>query len=130
MTCPLERMREFDCALQYSTDRDHCHVDFMGTEGIKNAMDAVREANNGELSDTQIVYDMDSVLTTLNSCKNSFDDKVKCQLAVKFDERFISPFTHCYAVKASPVSYILHTMVQNGMGMECASINEVHQSIR
>lgn len=35
-------------------------------------------------------------------------------------------YLHCFAVKSCPLSYILHRAVSSGLGLECASIMEVH----
>eukprot|EP00596_Hydrurales_sp_CCMP1899_P009885 CAMPEP_0119053314 /NCGR_PEP_ID=MMETSP1177-20130426/74352_1 /TAXON_ID=2985 /ORGANISM="Ochromonas sp, Strain CCMP1899" /LENGTH=588 /DNA_ID=CAMNT_0007033237 /DNA_START=507 /DNA_END=2274 /DNA_ORIENTATION=- len=39
-------------------------------------------------------------------------------------------FLHCFAVKSCPLSYVLHSAVQEGLGLECASIMEVKQALR
>ena len=125
----IDRMRRFDTSLGFDEDKTNFNIPFMDTSSASQAMDAIQALSTAaDVADTQIVYDLDSVLTTANSCKDSFDGKVKAQLSSS--EGFTSPFVHCYAVKACAVSYILHTMVQNGLGMECASINEVRQSLR
>ena len=132
MTTHSERMHSFDDQLGYSTDRSNIVVPFMGESEVAQAMAAVQDCNGyAQVEDTQIVYDMDSVLTTANSAKDSFDNALRSQLpADVLGGGFASPFMHCFAVKACPVSYILHSMIQNGMGLECASIIEVRQSLR
>lgn len=133
MTTHLERMQNFDEKLGYSTDRSNIVIPFMGESEVAQAMATVQDCNGySQVEDTQIVYDMDSVLTTANSAKDSFDNALKSQLSAEVSSAgaFVSPFMHCFAVKACPVSYILHSMVQNGMGLECASIIEVKQSLR
>jgi len=61
-------------------------------------------------------YDLDAIDASCNSVKTSFSNTS----GVANDG-----FLHCFAQKSCPLSYILHRYIQNGLGMECASITEV-----
>lgn len=61
-----------------------------------------------------IFYDMDAVDSAARALKHSF--------SAAFPAGF--KFIHCFAIKAAPITYLLHHAVQLGLGMETASIME------
>ena len=120
----------FDQSLGYVTHPGFEKIPFMSVEATSSSMQAI---NNLALpsEDTRIIYDMDAVITTANAAQVSFDNVLMSQLSGSGPEdTYLSPVLHCFAIKACPISYIIHAMVQQGLGCECASIIEVKQSLR
>lgn len=72
---------------------------------------AVREA--GALGDSLLLYDLDGLEDTLENLKASFPGR---------------NWQHAIAVKANPLQSVLKLVVKLGLGLECASLEEVELS--
>lgn len=64
--------------------------------------------------ESAIFYDMDAVKATLLELKTAFSPH----------------FVHTFAVKSAPLPALVRFMIENGIGMECASFAEVMMAIR
>ena len=60
-----------------------------------------------------VIQDLDSLEHSITELKQSFGNE----------------FQHCFAVKANPIMGVLETIVSNGLGLECASQEEVHLAL-
>ena len=67
------------------------------------------------LPEVCVLYDMDAFSSTLQSLKTAFST----------GSYEAAKFTHCFAIKSCPLSYILYDAVKKGLGLEAASLNEV-----
>jgi diaminopimelate decarboxylase len=67
------------------------------------------------LPEVCVLYDMDAFSNTVKSLKTAFSS----------GSYEAAKFTHCFAVKSCPLSYILYDAVKKGLGLEAASLNEV-----
>ena len=67
------------------------------------------------LPEVCVLYDMDAFSNTVKSLKTAFSS----------GSYEAAKFTHCFAIKSCPLSYILYDAVKKGLGLEAASLNEV-----
>ena len=84
-----------------------------------------RLPGGGEVS---IWYDMDALSDAVNTLQTSFTTYLHTAAAqVHTGTTPLPPlqFNHCFAVKAAPLTYLLHFLVQQGLGLETASLMEV-----
>lgn len=58
-----------------------------------------------------------------------FDMDAVSAACQKLQQTFPPHFIHCYAMKAAPLPYLLHCMVQHGLGIETVSIMEVRMAL-
>lgn len=68
------------------------------------------------LPETMVLYDLDSFGSSISSLQTAFSSG-------PFQA---TEFLHCFAVKSCPLPYILHRALKAGLGLEAASLNEVH----
>lgn len=61
-----------------------------------------------------LFYDVDAYRSTLQGLNAAFGEH----------------FVHCKAVKSNPLAWALRESLEQGLGLECASMNEVHHSLR
>jgi diaminopimelate decarboxylase len=84
---------------------------------LSSSLQSLRNVPN-----TVLMYDLDAFDSSINLLKTGFNSATNSL----GDENFL----HCFAMKSCPVSYILHRCINNGLGLECASIVEVQQALR
>ena len=61
-----------------------------------------------------LFYDVDAYRSTLNNLNDTFGEH----------------FVHCKAVKSNPLKWAMRESVASGLGLECASMNEVYHSLQ
>lgn len=102
-------------------------------QGKSNNPESILGTDSGGLPPVLLLYDIDALVASYEHVKKSFDtvamkyaqiQGVNTASGSKFEA------VHCFAVKSSPLSYILYTAVQRGLGLECASLMEVKQALR
>ena len=77
---------------------------------------AVREGLVGTASGygAALFYDVDAYRSTLAALNDTFGEH----------------FVHCKAVKSNPLKWAMRESVNAGLGLECASMNEVYHSLQ
>jgi hypothetical protein len=84
------------------------------------------------LPPVSVWYDLDALVASCAAVKQAFARaflpkhlQAKAVASSSFSSPSSALFNHCFAVKAAPVSYLLRTIVLQGLGLETASILEV-----
>jgi diaminopimelate decarboxylase len=109
----LNRMKKFDQELCMSMPSS-CTAMSTSIDIMSNVLTNVKD-----IPIVAMYYNIDSYISTINSLKQSFNKP-----------NSTSTFIHCFAIKSCPLSYICHTSISNGLGLECASLQEVIQALR
>lgn len=109
----LNRMMKFDRELSISTPSS-CTSISTSIDIISKVLSDVKE-----IPIVAMYYNIDSYISTINLLKQAFNKP-----------KTTSTFIHCFAIKSCPLSYICHVAVSNGLGLECASLQEVIQALR
>ncbi len=99
--------------------RDHVQRCMLAVKRLATAQDTL---------DTVIVYDLDILQNNIQNMNNAFNNAIIADPSNPNETS--DSYLHCFAVKSCPLTHILTTMVQSGLGLETASIVEVRQSIR
>ena len=66
-----------------------------------------------------LLYDIDALNSAFRSVHAAFSNSTDT-----------ASFLHCFAMKSCPLPFIVHRAIQNGLGIETASLAELHQALR